>query len=74
MGKGYSAYGMKEIIRIGLEELSLKKIYWCVAAINNRAVKFYDKNGYERTTDIPDSILNAYTKEQLEKFMWYVVS
>ena len=74
MGKGYSAYGMKEIIRIGLEELDIKKIYWCVAGINTRAVKFYDKNGYTRTTDIPNSISSAYTPEQLEKFIWYVVS
>lgn len=72
MGKGFSGYGMREIIRIGLEEMGLQKIYWCVAAINARAVKFYDKNGYKRTTDVPDSIAEAYTPEQLETFIWYV--
>lgn len=72
MGKGFSGYGMREIIRIGLEEMGLQKIYWCVAAINVRAVKFYDKNGYRRTSNVPDSIAGAYTSEQLEKFIWYV--
>lgn len=73
MGKGYSSYGMKEIIRIGLEEFGLRKIYWCVQATNVRAVKFYDKNGYKKTKDIPEHILKEYTKEQLEQFVWYVV-
>lgn len=48
MGKGFSKYAMSEIIRIGLEELNLKSIYWCVSPENKRAVKFYDKNGYMR--------------------------
>ena len=42
MGKGFSKYAMSEIIRIGLEELNLKSIYWCVSPENKRAVKFYD--------------------------------
>ena len=72
MGNGFSGFGIKEILRIGLEELGLTKIYWCVARINERAVRFYDKNGYKRITDIPEHILAAYTKEQLEQFIWYV--
>ena len=48
MGKGFSKYAMSEIIRIGLEELNLKSVYWCVSPENKRAVKFYDKNGYMR--------------------------
>lgn len=48
MGKGFSKYAMSEIIRIGLENLNLKSVYWCVSPENKRAVKFYDKNGYTR--------------------------
>lgn len=48
MGKGFSAYGMQEIIRIGFEELGLNLIYWYVAQENSRAIRFYDKNGYKR--------------------------
>ena len=72
MGKGYSAYGMKEILNMGIKELGLSKIYWCVSANNKRAVRFYDKNSYNRTVDVPDIIKKAYTEEQLSGFIWYV--
>jgi diamine N-acetyltransferase len=48
MGKGYSKYAMTKIIRIGFEKLNLQFIYWCVSPENKRAVRFYDKNGYQR--------------------------
>ena len=48
MGKGFSKYAMSEIIRIGIEKLKLKSVYWCVSPENKRAVKFYDKKGYTR--------------------------
>lgn len=73
MGKGYSSYGMKEILRIGLEELGLEKIVWCVSRENERAVRFYDKNGYKRTTHIPTKCKEYYTEEQLQNFIWYMV-
>lgn len=72
MGKGYSAYGMKEILNMGLTEVGLSEIYWCVSQHNRRAVSFYDKNGYTRTTDIPQVIKSTYTREQLQQFIWYV--
>lgn len=72
MGKGFSQYGMKEIIRIGLEELGLEKVFWCVSPDNKRAVRFYDKNGYPRT-DVCHLQPIGYTKEQMEYFIWYCV-
>lgn len=74
MGKGYSSYGMKEMIRIGFEELKLEKIIWCVSKLNKRAVRFYEKNGYERIEDIPEVFLKMYSKEQSELLVWYFVS
>lgn len=71
MGKGYSAYGMKEIIRIGVEEYGLDKVIWCVSRLNERAVRFYDKNGYQRITEVPEYYKNMYTDEQNELFIWY---
>lgn len=70
MGKGYSKYGMAEIIRVGLEELGLDEVYWCVSPENKRAVRFYDKNGYER---VPHSNVKSigYTPEQIKEFIWY---
>lgn len=72
MGKGFSAYGMRQIIQIGLEQLGLKRVYWCVSPDNKRAVRFYDKNGYPR---VPVSSLQpvGYTQEQRMYFVWYAV-
>lgn len=74
MGKGYSGYAMSEILRIGINELKLQNIYWCVSKENARAVRFYDKNGYERVEDVPAGIKQYYSSEQLKSFLWYVVN
>ena len=71
MGKGYAIWAMKEVFKIGFEEMGLKKIYWCVSPENKRAVRFYDKNGFERVdADILDTI-DDYTKEQIAFYIWY---
>lgn len=72
MGKGFSKFGMAEIIRIGLEELNLSSVYWCVSADNKRAVRFYDKNSYKRITVDPQEI-DGYTEEQVNSYLWYEV-
>ena len=74
MGKGYSAYGMAEILRMGIEELHLNEIYWCVSRMNERAVRFYDKNQYKRTENVPETIKSCYSEEQSKSFIWYVYS
>lgn len=48
MGLGFSDYGMREILRIGYEEKDLERIYWYVNTANKRAIRFYDKRGYQR--------------------------
>lgn len=73
MGKGISQYGMKEMIRIGLQEMGLKKIYWCVSPENKRAVRFYDKNGYVRLNSVPNETV-GYSEEQKTAFFWYQVA
>lgn len=72
MGKGYSKFGMKEIIRIGLQELNLTSVYWCVSPVNVRAVRFYDKNGYKKI-DIKGKSVMGYTQEQMDNYLWYEV-
>ena len=72
MGKGYSAYGMKAILEKGINQLGLDAIYWCVSQKNTRAVRFYDKNGYRRTTSVPEQLLNCYSPSQLSDFIWYI--
>lgn len=74
MGKGFSKFGMSEMLRIGLEDLHLEYIYWCVNPLNKRAVRFYDKNGYERINvdEISNQQLKGfYSKEQIATFLWY---
>ncbi len=71
MGKGYSAFAMKEMIRIGREK-GLEKIYWCVSKENLRALAFYDKNQYRRIAYDDLKIESGYTEEQLADYIWYL--
>ncbi|MBE5896183.1 MAG: GNAT family N-acetyltransferase [Lachnospiraceae bacterium] len=73
MGKGYSTYGIRSIIEYGLEELGLDSIYWCVSPDNARAVRFYDKNGYNRVDSSILNIVGDYSPEQIDYFIWYQV-
>ncbi|MBR1571652.1 MAG: GNAT family N-acetyltransferase [Lachnospiraceae bacterium] len=73
MGQGYSTYGIKKIIEYGLEELGLESVYWCVSPDNARAVRFYDKNGYNRVDSAILNIVGDYSPEQIEYFIWYQV-
>ncbi len=72
MGKGFSQYGMKKIIQKGFEEYELNTIYWCVNPINARAVRFYDKNGYQRCACLEN--VYGYDEDEKEKYIWYSVS
>lgn len=71
MGNGFSHYGMMEIIRLGNEKKGLKKIYWCVAPNNLRAVRFYDKNNYKRIIAPNES--QGYSDEEKKRYIWYGV-
>lgn len=68
MGKGYSKYGMSEIIRFGFEQIGLKTIYWNVAKDNIRAIRFYEKNGYKQVD------LNSLPNVNIQipdKYIWF---
>lgn len=70
MGKGYSKYGMQQIFELGRKQNGLKNIYWCVSPENKRAIRFYDKNGYQRV-DKNDVNHEGYTMDQVYSFIWY---
>ena len=73
MGRGFSRFAMASILRIGREELGLRRIYWCVSPENRRAVRFYDKNGYAQTE--PEKLtITGYTPEQIRSYIWYSVN
>ena len=75
MGKGYAGMAMKEIIRIGHEELGIKYIYWGVRKDNLRAIRFYDKNLY-RQSDISVEWTSLkkgiYDKTGIDCRFWYL--
>lgn len=66
MGKGYSKFGMDEIICFGFNELGLETIYWYVSRENIRAIRFYDKNGYHNVNMCGDRNLISIHK-------WYAI-
>lgn len=72
MGQGYSQYAMQEMIRIGETELDLQYIYWYVSMLNQRAIRFYDKNQYSRMEQMPKVARKYYNKESLNNVIWYV--
>lgn len=74
MGKGYSIWAMREAIRIGFEERGIHKIYWCVSPDNKRAVRFYDKNNFERVDAKELDMIEGYTPEQIAAYVWYVAN
>lgn len=73
MGKGYSIWAMKEILRIAFEEKDIQMVYWCVSPDNKRAVRFYDKNEFERVDAKTLNMITGYTQEQIDAYIWYFV-
>lgn len=71
MGKGFSDFAMREIIRTGFEELALNCIYWCVDPQNGRAIRFYEKSGCRRCTCPAQAA--GYSQEEKDHFIWFAV-
>lgn len=76
MGGGYASFGMREILRYGLEKLGLRQIYWCVSRENERAIRFYAKNGYQKMEKLPvekNINLTSYSEKEIASFYWYLL-
>ncbi len=82
-GTGASAMAMKQILDMAFEgkelDKPLKNVYWCVDPANARALRFYDKNGYNRIklNDYPElhkHILDSgdYEPSKVEEYVWYL--
>ena len=72
MGKGFSKFAMQNIIETGFKQLGLQKIYWCVAPENHRAVRFYDKNKFDRCL-APAEAQHFYSAGEINHYLWYEV-
>lgn len=71
MGRGYSWFGMEEIIQKAFDEYGLECVYWCVSRNNDRAVRFYDKHNFHEAVDISQIILDRY--KGMDDLKWYSV-
>lgn len=71
MGRGYSWFGMEEIIKRAFENYGLENVYWCVSRDNKRAIRFYDKHNFHEVVDVPATVLNRY--EGMQNLKWYSV-
>lgn len=71
MSRGYSWYGIEEIIRKAFDEYGLESVYWCVSREDERSVRFYDKHNFHEAVDIPVSVLTRY--EGMNNLKWYSV-
>lgn len=71
MTRGYSWYGIEELIKLAFEKYGLESVYWCVSRENERAVRFYDKHNFHEALDIPSSVLERY--KGMDNLKWYSV-
>lgn len=74
MGKGYSSWGMQQMIHRGFTEYHLKMVYWCVGKENIRARKFYSKNGYKEIAAQKLYSIPGYSEEQIQEYIWFSVT
>lgn len=79
MGSGLAYEAMQHLLNMAQNELNLKCVYWCVSPDNNRALRFYDKNGYIRVdlkdrVQLYDHILDQgnYEPSDIDRYVWYV--
>ena len=71
MRRGYSWFGMEEIIKQAFDDFELEAVYWCVSRDNIRAIRFYDKHNFHEALDIPPKILERY--KGIKSLKWYSV-
>lgn len=71
MGRGYSWYGMEEIIERAFNQYGLESVYWCVSRKNIRAIRFYDKHNFHEALDMDPLIIKRYSG--IEDLKWYSV-
>ena len=73
MGTGCARSAMEQILDMGLKELGLNRIFWCVSPENQRAVRFYEKGGYPHVAAQTVKAQRYYTPEQINQLAWYGV-
>ncbi len=70
MGKGISKDATSLLLDKAFNELKLHKVYLCVADDNIRAIKFYEKYGFNFEGKFEEHV---YRKEQYHDLLWYSI-
>lgn len=69
--KGYAWFAVCEMLKIAFSKLNIRGIYWRVYSKNHRALRFFDKHGFNRADeDIPNYIKARHSNEN--DLVWYV--
>ena len=72
MRKGYALQGMLDALDIAFHDMGLNSVYWRVKESNARAIRFFDKHGFNTLDqDVPQNILSRHRKET--DSVWYAV-
>ncbi len=73
MGKGYALVAMKEMLWRGFSDLKLQHIYWYVSSANQRAIRFYDKNGFQQAErEQITGLIGSEQYDSLPQMIWYL--
>ena len=71
MGRGVGREALKLLIHKAFVEMELHKVYLYVREDNEKAVKFYHKNGWEREGIFKDHLL---IKGEYKDLYWYAIT
>lgn len=73
MGTGCAGEAMRQILSIGMKNLGLRRIFWCVDPENRRAVRFYEKGDYPKVGAQTVNAERYYTPQRINQLQWYCV-
>lgn len=72
MSRGYAWYAMVQMLKKAFDELGLEKVYWRVKGDNLRALRFFEKHGFNRLDeDVPGEIKDRHKNEK--GLVWFAV-
>lgn len=70
--KGYAWFAICEILNLAFKELNVRGVYWRIDANNKRAIRFFEKHGFNKLdADIPHKIKERHIKEK--NSIWFAV-
>lgn len=70
-GKGYAWFGVVSMLKYAFDSLKLHSVYWRVKSDNERAIRFFQKHGFNSPDiDIPEIVTRRHQCEK--NLLWFV--